>query len=259
VGLDLVGLGCDALSERGTGFRVSAAGGAVAIPGETAEATEALRLADQRMYADKHNQRGVATRDGAGVVLALLEEHYPLLREHIESVGRLSTAIGRRMGMTATELRELQHAAELHDIGKLAIPEEILEKPGALTDREWEFVRRHTLIGERVVAASPELNPIGEIIRSSHERYDGKGYPDALARREIPLAARVIAVCDAFDAMTSPRAYRPSKTRDQAIAELNRCAGTQFDPHVVSALTHVVAGLGRDDGQSIVSIGTAGP
>jgi diguanylate cyclase (GGDEF)-like protein len=255
--LDLVGLGCDALNEHGKGFRVGAAGGAVAIPGETVQATEALRLADQRMYVDKHKQRGVSARDGAGLVLALLEEHYPLLREHIESVGRLSTAIGRRMGMTAIELRELQQAAELHDIGKLAIPEEILGKPGPLTDREWEFVRRHTLIGERIVAASPELNPIGEIIRSSHERYDGQGYPDALVKREIPLAARIIAVCDAFDAMTSARPYRPSKTRDQAIAELNRCAGTQFDPHVVSGLTHVVAEIDREETMSSVPIGSA--
>ena len=255
--LDLVGLGCDALSERGSGFHVSAAGGAVAIPGDTAEATEALRLADQRMYADKHAQRGVSTRDGTGILLAPLEEHYPRLREHIESVGRLSTAVGRRMGMTAAERRQLQQAAELHDVGKLAIPEEILEKPGPLTDREWEFVRRHTLIGERIVAASPDFNQIGEIIRSSHERYDGKGYPDALADREIPLAARIIAVCDAFDAMTSVRPYRPGKTRDQAIAELRRCAGTQFDPHVVSALVHVLAEIDRGRLERSVPVGSA--
>jgi diguanylate cyclase (GGDEF)-like protein len=255
--LDLVGLGCDALRERGSGFHVSAAGGAVAIPGETAQATEALRIADQRMYADKHKQRGISARDGAGLVLAPLEEHYPRLREHIESVGRLSTAVGRRMGMTAPELRELQQAAELHDVGKLAIPEEILEKPGPLTDREWEFVRRHTLIGARVVAASPDFNQIGEIIRSSHERYDGNGYPDALPGREIPLAARIIAVCDAFDAMTSARPYRSSKTRDQAIAELRRCAGTQFDPHVVSGLVHVLAEIDRGEIEGGVQVGSA--
>jgi HD-GYP domain-containing protein (c-di-GMP phosphodiesterase class II) len=161
------------------------------------------------------------------------------------------------MGMTAPELRQLQQAAELHDVGKLAIPEEILEKPGPLTDREWEFVRRHTLIGERIVAASPDFNQIGEIIRSSHERYDGKGYPDALADREIPLAARIIAVCDAFDAMTSVRPYRPSKTRDQAIAELRRCAGTQFDPHVVSALVHVLAEIDHGRIERSVPVGSA--
>jgi HD-GYP domain-containing protein (c-di-GMP phosphodiesterase class II) len=113
------------------------------------------------------------------------------------------------------------------------------------------------LIGARVVAASPDFNRIGEIIRSSHERYDGDGYPDALADREIPLAARIIAVCDAFDAMTSARAYRPSKTRDQAIAELRRCAGTQFDPHVVSGLAHVLAEIDRDELEGSVPVGSA--
>jgi diguanylate cyclase (GGDEF)-like protein len=238
---DIVALGCEALAERGQGFRVSSAGGAVAIPSEAKQAADALRLADQRMYADKHEQRGVSPRDGAEMVLAVLQERYPPLGAHIESVARLSMAVGRRLGLSELELRQLQRAAELHDIGKLAIPDAILEKPGPLDDGEWEFIRRHTVIGERIVAASPELNPVGEIIRSSHERYDGKGYPDRLTDREIPLAARIIAVCDAFDAMISARAYRSGKTSEQALRELKRCAGTQFDPQVVSVFVEILA------------------
>ena len=115
----------------------------------------------------------------------------------------------------------------------MAIPDAILDKPGALDAREWEFIRRHTLIGERIIAAAPALRQVGALVRSSHESFDGTGYPDGLEGEEIPLGARIISVCDAFDAMIDRPPLPPRESERDALAELHRCAGTQFDPAVV--------------------------
>jgi HD-GYP domain-containing protein (c-di-GMP phosphodiesterase class II) len=143
--------------------------------------------------------------------------------------------------MNAEEIDALRHAAELHDIGKVAIPDAILNKPGPLDEKEWEFVRRHTLIGQRIVSAAAGLRPAGEVVRSSHERWDGKGYPDGLAGEQIPLGARIVAVCDAYHAMTADRVYRRAMSHEDAMAELQRCAGTQFDPEVVATFERAIA------------------
>jgi HD-GYP domain-containing protein (c-di-GMP phosphodiesterase class II) len=140
-----------------------------------------------------------------------------------------------RLGLPEHEVRRIRLAAELHDVGKTAIPEPILNKPSALADDEWEFMRRHTVIGERILHAAPSLGHAAELVRHSHERFDGTGYPDALARDEIPLGASIIAVCDAFDAMVSDRPYRRALTLADAISELRGCAGSQFHPGVVDA------------------------
>jgi HD-GYP domain-containing protein (c-di-GMP phosphodiesterase class II) len=137
------------------------------------------------------------------------------------------------MGIEGSEFEDLRCAAALHDVGKVAIPDAIITKPAPLTDEEWAFMRRHTLIGERILAAAPALSGAAQLVRSSHERWDGKGYPDGLAGNEILLSSRIIAVCDAFDAMISDRPYAPSQTVVEALAELRRCAGTQFDPWIV--------------------------
>jgi HD-GYP domain-containing protein (c-di-GMP phosphodiesterase class II) len=131
-------------------------------------------------------------------------------------------------------------AAELHDVGKAAIPDAILDKPGALDLKEWDFISRHTLIGERIIRAAPALAHVAELVRASHERFDGTGYPDALCGEEIPLGARIIAVCDAFDAMVSVRVYRRTVSSQEAVEELRRCAGTQFDPQVVETFCGVL-------------------
>jgi two-component system cell cycle response regulator len=177
------------------------------------------------------------------LLIALLHERHPDLAAHSVQVGRLSVAVGEQLGLTGAELTRLRRAAELHDIGKLAIPDAILAKPGPLSDGEWAVIRRHTLIGERILAGSPTYAGVGAIIRASHERFDGRGYPDRLAGSDIPLAARIIAVCDAYDAMTAPRAYRAYRDRldaEAAIAELLRRAGAQFDPAVVEAFATVL-------------------
>jgi HD-GYP domain-containing protein (c-di-GMP phosphodiesterase class II) len=133
-------------------------------------------------------------------------------------------------------LEEVARAAELHDVGKVAVPDAILDKPGPLEEDEWAFVRQHTLIGERILGAAPALRGAARIVRSSHERWDGTGYPDGLAGEDIPLGARVVSVCDAFDALTSGRPYRGAVDTPAAIEQLRSGAGPQFDPRVVAAL-----------------------
>ena len=145
----------------------------------------------------------------------------------------------RRLGRSTEDVQRTTLAAELRDIGKTAIPDAILNKPGPLNDDEWAFMRRHTLIGERIISAAPSLSPAGKLVRSSHERYDGGG-PDALSGDEIPLGSRIIAVCDAYSAMVSDRSYRPGMPVAQAIAELRRCSGTQFDAGIVDAFCAVL-------------------
>ena len=140
-------------------------------------------------------------------------------------------------GLTgAADIPGDQRAAELHDIGKIAIPEAILDKPGPLNEEEWEFMRGHPLLGERILDVAPALRPIAKLVRSSHERWDGNGYPDRLKGDQIPIGSRIIFACDAFDAMTVTRPYRASLTSQEAIAELRRCAGTQFEPRTVALL-----------------------
>jgi response regulator RpfG family c-di-GMP phosphodiesterase len=139
------------------------------------------------------------------------------------------------MGIVGQTLADLRRAAELHDIGKMAIPDAILNKPEPLDDAEWRFMRRHTVIGERILHGSPALSRAAEIVRSSHEHFDGTGYPDGLAGDRIPVGARIVLVCDAYDAMVDERIYQPPMTTEEAVAELRRCAGQQFDPAVVEA------------------------
>jgi two-component system cell cycle response regulator len=145
------------------------------------------------------------------------------------------------LGIEGDEASHLRHASALHDIGKVAIPDAIINKPEPLTDEEWAFIRRHTLIGERILAAAPALGGAAKLVCSSHEAWDGSGYPDALAGVEIPLGSRIIAVCDAFDAMISNRPYAPRKPLVFALEELRRCSGTHFDPTVVRVFQQVFA------------------
>jgi HD-GYP domain-containing protein (c-di-GMP phosphodiesterase class II) len=154
-------------------------------------------------------------------------------------VADLAEAVAARLGLPREEQRAARHAGELHDVGKVAIPDAILAKPGPLDQQEWTFMREHTVVGERIVAADPALAAIGRLVRSSHERWDGGGYPDGLAGTAIPLVSRIVAVCDAWDAMASHRPYRPARGPQDAEAELLAGAGSQFDPVVVEAFLAV--------------------
>ena len=226
-----------ALSEQGQGFLVTASHGLVLLPAETSDAAAAMQIADQRLYGHKGSRRssavGQQTRD---VLLQVLHARKPDLSEHLREVAQVALAVGRRMGLTPEELDETARAAELQDIGKMAVPDEILNKPGPLDERETEFVRQHTIVGERILAAAPALADVARLVRSSHESFDGTGYPDGLAGEAIPLPSRIIAVCDAFHAMTEERPYQPAMSPREAAAELRRCQGTRFDPRVVEAI-----------------------
>jgi diguanylate cyclase (GGDEF)-like protein len=224
-----------ALSAEGDGFTVGTSYGRVAIPAEAHTSTAALRMADDRMYAQKGERRGSARQQTHDVLLGVLHEREPELHDHLREVGRLAVLVGRQLGLGAEELDDLHRAAQLHDIGKAAVPDAILRKPGKLSRGEWAFIERHTLVGERILAAAPSLARVAVIVRSSHENWDGSGYPDGLAGERIPLGARIVRVCDTFDAMTSERPYAPAVSPELARAELERCAGTQFDPAVVLA------------------------
>jgi diguanylate cyclase (GGDEF)-like protein/PAS domain S-box-containing protein len=231
----------EALAEQGEGFTVTASYGSVLLPVEASSATEALREADRRMYARKNSDsRSSAGRQSADVLLRILSERSPALGVHLDEVTALCDAIAERLGMPEADRSPLLQAASLHDVGKAAIPDDILNKPGPLNDEEWAFMRRHTLIGERILSAAPALSRAAKLVRWSHERFDGKGYPDRLAGRTIPLASRIIAVCDAYDAMVSERPYKPAAEPAAARAELRRCAGAQFDPEVVDVFCAVL-------------------
>jgi two-component system cell cycle response regulator len=225
-----------ALSERGPGFAVSASYGAVVLPHETEEPTLALQLADERLYAQKGSRQGAsAGQQIGGVLLQALHETEPALSHHMREVAELAAAVGRRLGLTGEELDELARAAELHDIGKMAIPDAVWKQPGPLGERDLQLVRQHTIVGERILNVAPPMRGVARLVRASHERYDGTGYPDGLAGEEIPLGARIIAVCDAFEAMIGDRCYRAPIGVGDATEELRRCAGSQFDPKVVKA------------------------
>jgi len=224
-----------ALTEHGEGFNVTSSYGAIVLPREAQDATEALRIADQRMYEQKNADRTSATRQSKDVLVRALTERAPELFAHLEGVAELAESTARRLGLNDEEAEQVRHAAELHDIGKVAIPDAILSKPGPLDPHEWEFIRRHTLIGERIVAAAPALGAVARLVRSSHERWDGTGYPDRLGEQEVPIGARIVGVADAFSAMTSERPYSPAVSPASALSELRRTAGSQFDPVVVEA------------------------
>jgi putative nucleotidyltransferase with HDIG domain len=162
--------------------------------------------------------------------------------EHAQSVAELAERVGARLGMRGAELRTLRWGALLHDVGKIEVRREVLNKPGPLTDEEFEEVKQHTVVGARMVERVARLGKVHQLVRWSHERWDGDGYPDGLAGVAIPLGARVICVCDAFDAMVSNRPYRSAMGMGEALEELRLSAGSQFDPAVVDALVAEVAG-----------------
>jgi hypothetical protein len=155
---------------------------------------------------------------------------------HSDDVDIISEGIGRRLGLSGERLEDVMVAARLHDIGKLGLPQGIIEKPAALDDAEWALIRRHTIIGEQVLLAVPELRSAARLVRHSHERWDGGGYPDGLAGDDIPLGSRIVFCADAYEAIRSDRPYRAGRSAAEALAEIRSCAGTQFDPAVVAAL-----------------------
>jgi putative nucleotidyltransferase with HDIG domain len=187
-----------------------------------------------------------AYRGTAHLLTDMLTASHEYTGSHSRNVIEQAREVGAAMGLDERTLRDLELAALLHDIGKVAVPNEIINKPGPLTDEEWAIMRAHTIEGERMLKqVGGVLAEAGSIVRSHHEHVDGNGYPDGLIGEEIPIAARVISCCDAFNAMTTDRAYRSAMPLEAAIEELQTNSGSQFDPRVVEALVEIVE---RDTG-----------
>src|SRR4051794_11284833 len=237
---ELIELTRGALVSDGEGFRIGASCGYARIPAEGLEASEALRVADRRLYAEKNSGRISALAQSKSVLLRAVGEWDAALSARGQAVAALAAATARELDLDDETIERVAAAGELHDIGKIAIPRPLLSKAGALDADEWEFLRRHTLIGERIVSGAPALVGVAKLIRSSHERWDGRGYPDALAGEEIPLGAQIVFICDAFAAMTSERPYAPALSEYAARDELRRGRGGQFSPVVVDAFLRAV-------------------
>jgi diguanylate cyclase (GGDEF)-like protein/PAS domain S-box-containing protein len=236
-----------ALVEHGDGFEVTASYGAVLLPVEAADAAEALRVADRRMYAQKSlDSRTSAGRQSADVLLRILSERSPSLGVHLNEVTGLCDAVAERLSVPAEDRAPLLQAASLHDAGKVAIPDGIVGKWGPLDEVEREFMRRHTLIGEWILSAAPALTRAARLVRSSHERFDGAGYPDGLAGDQIPLGSRIIAICDAYDSMVCDRPPHDPIGAGEARDALRRRAGSEFDPGVVEIFCDVLEERERD-------------
>jgi HD-GYP domain-containing protein (c-di-GMP phosphodiesterase class II) len=180
----------------------------------------------------------------AEALSAVLEAKDPYTAHHSDSIAERAVAVGRELGIDESDLRVLRFAAAFHDIGKIAVPRSVLNKPGPLTETERLMVEQHTVIGERILAPIEFLRPALPLVRHAHERWDGKGYPDRLAGEQIPLGARILFVCDAHDAMTTDRPYRRALGPEVVLSELRSNAGTQFDPQVVDALLQVLEASG---------------
>jgi general stress protein CsbA len=184
-----------------------------------------------------------AYRGTAALMAQVMEDDHEYTGgEHAQGVVELAVRVGERLGLDQMSLRDLEFGALLHDIGKLHVPNEILNKPGSLSAAEWVIVKQHPELGQQMLdRVGGVLGEAGRIVRAHHERFDGSGYPDGLVGDAIPLAARIITACDAYNAMTTHRAYRQAMPAEEAVAELERCSGHQFDPSVVQALIWVLA------------------
>ena len=218
------------MRESGDGFAISAAFGAIVLPYEASTPSDALKLADQRMYAQKHGSRSAAghpdeQRATAGAHGAESRPRRPHARSRGARRSRRAQVRSQRR-----EVEDIRLGASLHDVGKMAIPDAILTKPGPPSSEEWQYVKNHTVAGEKILGAAPALDGVARLVRASHERFDGDGYPDGLAGEQIPLGARIIFVCDAFDAIIADRPYRDARSVEEAVAEIRRCAGRSSTP-----------------------------
>jgi PAS domain S-box-containing protein len=192
---------------------------------------------EAEQQAARRSEAGAA---GVRTLLAALEARDLYTGEHSKKVVALASAVARNLGLDENAMRDVEQVALVHDIGKVGIPDAILQKQGRLDDQEWQLMRQHPIVGERIIAGTPGLSHLASAMRAEHERWDGGGYPDGLAGEGIPLASRITLACDALHAMTSDRPYRPAMTLQRARQELRSCAGSQFDPHVVEALLAVI-------------------
>lgn len=202
---------------------------------------------DRRARVNGAAELSAAYRGTAMLLGDIVEADHEYTGSHSRDVVDLSVAVADRLNLSKEQRRRTEFGALLHDIGKVAIPKSIIDKPGPLDADEWEIMKTHTVAGQRMLdRVGGLLADVGVVVRSSHEHFDGAGYPDGLAKDAIPIEARIVTVCDAFSAMTTDRSYRGAMDLVDALAELDRCTGTQFDPQVVSALRQLIVPLIAD-------------
>jgi len=252
----------------GGGLHLTCSVGIASCPGHTQEREGLLSAADHAMYAAKRFGRNQVRAANDPAVLALFSENnskegreeaalvgmvealVTLVEARDYSTGRHSHQVAdlvlrltRALGLPPSEAQMIALASRLHDVGKVAIPDAVLQKAGRLTEEEWELMRTHPQVGADVVSHIPALRPLAPVIRAHHERWDGQGYPNHLKGEAIPFGARILTVVDAYLAMTVDRPYQKGCAPLDALTELCRCAGSQFDPHVVEAATFLLQPL----------------
>jgi len=226
----------DALTETGEGFVITSSLGEVILTEEAQSVSEALKLADHRAHAHRQATQGEVASRAPKDALDAARAPVPDF-----DIAELAVAVGQQLDVPAALLDDLAAAANLRDVGNMAVPSSALGRPGGLGAEELQFTRLHTLVGERLLATNFGMEEVARLVRSSHERWDGEGYPDALAREAIPLGSRIVSVCSAFEDMTCPGSGRDALESAAALEVLQRAAGSQFDPEVVQAFTDVFA------------------
>jgi diguanylate cyclase (GGDEF)-like protein/PAS domain S-box-containing protein len=201
---------------------------------------EILKLAENRMYRHKSIEGSSIRKRAISAILQTLTEKYDTEREHSERVSHLCRLVGQQLKLREDELNGLEQAGMFHDIGKISIPDSILDKPGRLTDEEYDIIKTHTEVGYQILRAADEYSDLAIHALHHHERWDGKGYPSGLKGKDIPLFSRIIGVADAYEAMTAVRLYRPKMSKENAISEIKKYSGTQFDPKIASVFVEEV-------------------
>jgi two-component system, cell cycle response regulator len=227
-----------ALHESGEGFAISCVAGAAALPAEAGNPQEALDLAARRAEAEREPREVRAPLRATAEPIHIAAS----MRAH-HDLAAVAARIGRRLGVPDEQLGDLQAAVRLRDVGNVAVPRAVLAGAGELPGHERQFILRHTVVGERLLAARSGMQDVAELVRSSCEHFDGSGYPDGLAGEQIPLGSRIVFVCGAFEEMTSIRRHRCALDVQEALAEVERDAGTQFDPAVVRVFQEEIASI----------------
>ncbi len=227
------------LEEAGDGFSIGASFGAVSMPEDTRDAKDALAKADRLMYQQKCRRQSAREPGAYELARGFLSERFPWMADRSSAVAALAISVGQELGFGDAGLDDLRRAAVLRDVGKVALPDSIVGKPDRPDDDEALSMRCHSVIGDGLLSACTTLAPIAEIVRATHERWDGTGYPDRLVGDRIPLESRIIFVCDAYSAMISECPYRLPLSPQAALHEIKLAAGTRFDPRIVAAFERV--------------------
>ena len=235
----LVAAATTALSEDGSGFRIDALAGVVLLPDDASTAEQALLRADQRLMAQRESRDALTLPSLKQLVAdAVARRREPLPTG--TTIGELARSVAGRLGLSLGESGRAAMASELYAVGQLALPRELLARSDSVSEREWEFIAHDAIVGERIVAITIDAPDVAVIVRASHEHFDGTGYPNGLSGDEIPVEARIVAVCVAFEQLLTPGPRRPARGSTEALAELSNGAGTRFDPVVVAAFSETV-------------------